>query len=147
MQLEIGERKYDGMAWKVAHHRLADELLQTSVIYAPAVVALCRAVEVGAVAHVTGGGLAGNLARVLPRGCDAVDERGSWEVPRIFSEVQRVGDVADDEMARVFNLGIGMVVVVRPADLVATHDELRSCGVESVDLGTVVQGEGRVLFA
>jgi len=144
--LEVGRQPLEGPAWKGAHHSLADELLRPSVIYAPAVVTLCRAVEVGAVAHVTGGGLAGNLARVLPRGCDAVVEQGSWEVPRIFTEIQRVGDVADEEMARVFNLGIGMVVVVRPDDLFATHDELRSCGVESVNLGTVTHGEGRVLF-
>jgi phosphoribosylformylglycinamidine cyclo-ligase len=144
--LEIGRQPLDGPAWKGAHHSLADELLRPSVIYAPAVVALCRAVEVGAVAHVTGGGLAGNLARVLPRGCDAVVERGSWEVPRIFTEIQRVGEVADEEMARVFNLGIGMVVVVRPDDVFATHDALRSCGVESANLGTVTEGDGQVLF-
>lgn len=145
--LELAGRPLEGPAWKGAHHSLADELLRPSVIYAPAVVALCRAVEVGAVAHITGGGLAGNLSRVLPRGCDAVIERGSWEVPRIFTEVQRAGDVADEEMARVFNLGIGMVVVLRPGDVFAAHDELRSCGVESVNLGTVTQGEGRVLLA
>ncbi len=144
--LDVGRRPLDGPAWQGAHHSLADELLRPSVIYAPAVVALCRAVEVRAVAHVTGGGLTGNLARVLPRGCDAVIERGSWEVPRIFIEIQRLGDVADEEMTRVFNLGIGMVVIVRPEDVFTTHDELRSCGVESVDLGTVTEGEGRVSF-
>ena len=65
-------------------------------------------------AHITGGGVPGNLDRVLPEGCRAVIERGSWPVPRIFAEVQAAGDVADDEMARVFNLGIGLVAVVPP---------------------------------
>jgi phosphoribosylformylglycinamidine cyclo-ligase len=142
--LELAGRPLDGPAWEGAHHSLADELLRPSVIYAPAIVALCRSVEVGALAHVTGGGLPANLARVLPRGCDAVIERGSWDVPPIFAEIQRVGDVTDDEMARVFNLGIGMVAVVRPGDRFKTHDVLRSCGVESVDLGEVVAGEGGV---
>jgi phosphoribosylformylglycinamidine cyclo-ligase len=142
--LELAGRPLDGPAWEGAHHSLADELLRPSVIYAPAIVALCRSVEVGALAHVTGGGLPANLARVLPRGCDAVIERGSWDVPPIFAEIQRVGEVTDDEMARVFNLGIGMVAVVRPGDRFKTHDVLRSCGVESVDLGEVVAGEGGV---
>jgi phosphoribosylformylglycinamidine cyclo-ligase len=142
--LELAGRPLDGPAWEGAHHSLADELLRPSVIYAPAIVALCRSVEVGALAHVTGGGLPANLARVLPRGCDAVIERGSWDVPPIFAEIQRVGEVTDDEMARVFNLGIGMVAVVRPGDRFKTHDVLRSCGVESIDLGEVVAGEGGV---
>jgi phosphoribosylformylglycinamidine cyclo-ligase len=142
--LELAARPLDGPAWEGAHHSLADELLRPSVIYAPAVVALCRAVEVGALAHVTGGGLPANLARVLPRDCDAVIERGSWQVPTIFAEIQRLGEVADDEMARVFNLGVGMVAVVRPDDHFRTHDVLRSCGVESVDLGEVVAGDGGV---
>jgi phosphoribosylformylglycinamidine cyclo-ligase len=142
--LEVAGRTLDDPAWEGAHHSLADELLRPSVIYAPPVVALCRAVEVGAVAHVTGGGLPANLARVLPRGCEAVVERGSWDVPEIFGEIQRLGQVTDDEMVRVFNLGVGMVAVVRPDDRFRTHDVLRSCGVESVDLGEVVAGEGGV---
>ena len=74
--------------------------------------ALRRAVTVHGFAHITGGGLPGNVARVLPAGCDAVFRRGSWPVPPIFGEIQRRGEIPDDEMARVFNLGIGMVAVV-----------------------------------
>jgi phosphoribosylformylglycinamidine cyclo-ligase len=88
--------------------------------------------------------LAGNLARVLPRTSDAVVRRGAWEVPRIFGEIQRLGDVADDEMARVFNLGIGMVAAVPSDDVLRTHDVLRSHGVASVEIGEVVPGEGLV---
>ena len=65
-------------------------------------------------AHITGGGLPGNLARVLPPGCDAEVERGAGRRRAIFAEIQRLGDVDDDEMARVFNLGLGMVLVVAP---------------------------------
>ena len=142
--LEIGDRSLEGPAWDGAHHSLADELLRPSVVYAPAVVALCRAAEVRAMAHVTGGGLASNLARVLPDSCDAIVTRGTWEVPPIFDEIQRAGDVAPDEMGRVFNLGIGMVAAVRPDDVFRAHDALRSAGVQSVDIGEVTSGAGQV---
>ncbi|MBV8236435.1 MAG: phosphoribosylformylglycinamidine cyclo-ligase [Acidimicrobiia bacterium] len=141
--LDVAGRDLDGPAWGGAHHSLADELLRPSDVYAAALTALGRAVEVRALAHVTGGGLPGNLSRVLPAACDAVVQRGTWEVPRIFDEIQRLGDVSDAEMARVFNLGIGMVAVVAPGDVLRTHDVLRSHGVASVEIGEVVAGEGR----
>ncbi|MCZ7628091.1 MAG: AIR synthase-related protein [Microthrixaceae bacterium] len=93
---------------------VGEEMLRPSVVYAPAIAALCEAVEVHAVAHVTGGGLPGNVNRVLSGGLDAVLDPGSWEPPRIFGELQLVGGVSDAEMRRVFNMGIGMVAVVPP---------------------------------
>jgi phosphoribosylformylglycinamidine cyclo-ligase len=95
---------------------VADELLEPSVIYAPGVARLLGDVDVRAVAHVTGGGLVGNLPRVLPAGLDARVQRSAWEPPAVFAEIQRRGQVADDEMLKVFNMGIGMVVVVPPED-------------------------------
>ena len=142
--LELAGRSLDDPAWPGAHHSLADELLRPSVIYAPALNALCRAMPVSGLAHVTGGGLPGNVARILPRTCDAVVRRGSWDVPEIFREIQRLGEVSDEEMSRVFNLGIGMVAVVPPEEVFRAHDVLRSHGVESVDIGEVVPGEGTV---
>ena len=103
-------------------------------------------VDVRALAHVTGGGLPGNLARVLPDECDAVVHRGSWEVPEIFNEIQRLGEVGDDEMERVFNLGVGMVAVVPADDAFRALDVLRGQGLESREIGEVVPGEGRVVF-
>ena len=140
--LEVADLPLDGPAWSGAHHSLADELLRPSVVYAPAVVALSHAVTVSAWAHITGGGLPANLARALPRGCDAVLDARSWEVPRIFAEIQRLGQVTDDEMAKVFNLGIGMVAIVRPDDVFKAHDVLRGAGMESIDIGEIVHGEG-----
>ncbi len=75
---------------------------------------LARRVPVHGFAHVTGGGIPGNLARVLPDRCDGVVWRGTWEEPRIFAEIQRAGDVPDLEMQHVFNLGVGMLAVSRP---------------------------------
>ena len=90
-------------------HSVADELLRPSVIYAPAVLAVRAALgdALHACAHITGGGIVGNLPRVLPDGLGAVLDRSAWEEPRIFAEIQRLGSVAEDEMDRVFNRGVG----------------------------------------
>jgi phosphoribosylformylglycinamidine cyclo-ligase len=116
---------------------VADELLVPSVIYAPAVLRLLGpdGVDVRAVAHVTGGGLVGNLPRVLPAGVDAHVDRSTWEQPRVFREIQRLGSVASDEMARVFNLGLGMVVAVPPADVSRALALLAESGHRAVEIG------------
>lgn len=141
----LAGRPLDGPAWAGAAHTLADELLKPSVLYAPAVLDLLESVEeVHAVAHVTGGGLPGNLPRVLPPDLDAVIEAGRWEVPRIFKEVQEAGGISGDEMARVFNLGVGMVVVVPPSSLEAAIRVLRARGHRAVEVGRLVRGSGGV---
>jgi phosphoribosylformylglycinamidine cyclo-ligase len=119
-------------------HTVVDELLRPSVIYAPALRALLGDVDVRAIAHITGGGIVGNLPRVLPVGVDAELERSAWEVPRIFSEIQRRGDIADAEMARVFNLGLGMVVAVPPGDVARALAVLRGAGHAAVEVGRLV---------
>jgi len=131
-------------AWPGAGHTLADELLRPSLVYAPAVLAAVAAAEVHAAAHITGGGLPGNLNRVLPPGCDAVVERDRWSAPPIFTEIQRLGDIDDDEMARVFNLGLGMVLVVAPAAVDAALSALIAAGQRAVVVGGIVEGNGRV---
>jgi phosphoribosylformylglycinamidine cyclo-ligase len=142
--LERAGRSLDDPAYPDAHRSLADELLEPSVIYAPAVSRLLGEVDIRAIAHITGGGIVGNVARVLPDGLDAVIHRSSWEVPRIFGEIQRLGDVNDEEMARVFNLGIGMVVAVPAGDRFHALDVLRDAGHRAVDIGEVVTGHGAV---
>lgn len=144
--LEKAQLPLDGPAFPGAHHTLAEELLTPSVIYAPAVLALQRAVEVRAVCHVTGGGLAGNLVRVLPKGVDVTVDPSSWEEPRIFAEIRRHGDIDQDEMRKVFNLGIGMVVVVPQDDAYRALDVLRSNGQRATEIGTITKGTGQVHF-
>jgi phosphoribosylformylglycinamidine cyclo-ligase len=142
--LDRAGRRLDEPAWPGAHHTVGDELIRPSVIYAPAMRKLRERVDVHAFAHVTGGGLPDNLARVLPAGCDAVIRRGTWSEPRIFAEIQAAGDVADDEMTHVFNLGLGMLVVVAPEDRFATLDVVRAAGQEAEIVGQVSEGRGRV---
>jgi phosphoribosylformylglycinamidine cyclo-ligase len=144
--LESAGRSLGEPAWSGAPHSLGDELLVPSVVYAPAIAALLRHVDVRAIAHVTGGGLPGNVVRVLPEGTDARIDPSTWEAPRIFGEIQRLGEVSDDEMRKVFNLGIGMVVVVAPDEVHRTLDLLRTEGHRATQIGEVVAGRGNVQF-
>ena len=120
---------------------LADELIRPSVIYTPAVRAAIAAAEVHAAAHITGGGFEGNIPRALPDGTRAVLERGSWEVPALFGEIRRLGRVSDEEMARVFNLGLGMVLVVGAASAGDALEALGTAGLAPVIVGRVEEGE------
>ena len=140
--LERAGRSLDEAAWPGADHSLGEELLRPSEIYAPALVDLRRHAEVHAFAHVTGGGIPGNLARVLPDECDGVVQRGSWEEPRIFAEVQAAGDVPGDEMDHVFNLGLGMLALVPSGDAHAALDAVRASGHQAWDVGEIVDGHG-----
>lgn len=144
--LDLAGKKYSDPAWDGAEHSVADELLLPSVLYGPAVVSLVEAVDAHAIVHVTGGGIPGNLPRALPDDCDAVVDRSRWEVPRVFGEVQRIGGISDEEMSKVFNLGIGMIVVVSPKDANGAIDVLRARGHRAVEIGQIVGGTGEVVF-
>lgn len=119
---------------------VADDLLLPSVIYAPAVVATLGEVAVHGVAHVTGGGIPGNLPRALPDDVGWWLDRSTWDVPPIFGRIQALGDVADDEMARVFNLGIGMILVVPPAAVADAIACLGRFGHDARVIGEVTSG-------
>jgi phosphoribosylformylglycinamidine cyclo-ligase len=143
---DIAGRSLDDPAWDGAHHTLGEELLSPSVIYSPAIAALLRVVDVRAVAHITGGGIPGNLNRVLTESLDAVVDRGTWEPPRVFTEIQQLGSVSDEEMAKVFNMGIGMVAVVPADEVYASLDVLRTAGHRAVHIGQVEPGSGAVRY-
>ncbi|MHB8220248.1 MAG: phosphoribosylformylglycinamidine cyclo-ligase [Acidimicrobiales bacterium] len=138
----------DGPAWDGATQSLADELLTPSVIYAPAVLDAVAAAGGGvhACAHITGGGIPGNVVRVLPPDCDAELDRRTWTRPRLMGEIARLGDVADDEMARVFNLGLGMVVVVDHHAVDAVLGAFSNAGHRATVVGHVVTGTRRVVL-
>jgi len=113
-------------------------LLAPTRIYVPAVLALLRAVEVAALAHVTGGGLPENLPRVLPAGLGAVIHTDSWQLPEVFAWLQREGDIATAEMFRVFNCGVGMVACVPRGQVSAALDCLHAQDEQAWLLGEVV---------
>jgi phosphoribosylformylglycinamidine cyclo-ligase len=139
-------RALDDEAWPGAGHSLADELLRPSLIYTPAVLALLSKVRVRAVAHITGGGLPGNVPRVLPPDLDAVLQLGSWPVPRIFGEVQEAARLGAAEMARTFNLGLGMVVALPPEDWPTAISTVAELGFSASVVGQLVPGSGRCLM-
>jgi phosphoribosylformylglycinamidine cyclo-ligase len=144
--IERAGRQLDEPAWEGASHSLADELLRPSVIYAPAVLSLLRQLEVHAVAHITGGGLPGNLPRALPGELDAVISWGTWPRPRIFTEIQKAAAIDDAEMARTFNLGLGMVIALPPEQASEALLLAAQAGIEASIVGRVVTGRGRLLF-
>jgi phosphoribosylformylglycinamidine cyclo-ligase len=138
--LERAGRSLDDPAWRGAHHSLGEELLAPSVIYAKALLELRRHVPVHAFVHVTGGGIPGNLVRVLPPHCHAIVRRGRWEEPRIFAEIQAAGDVTDDEMEQVFNLGLGMLAVLPRNEAHRALDTVRNAGHDAWLVGELVEG-------
>ncbi|HTT60154.1 MAG TPA: phosphoribosylformylglycinamidine cyclo-ligase [Acidimicrobiales bacterium] len=125
---------------------LGEELLVPSVIYAPTVLALTRGFTgaIHAAAHITGGGIVGNVARVLPDDCDAVIDMASFATPEIFFEIQRRGPVSAPEMVRTFNCGLGMVVVLEAASANDAVALAESRGVPASVVGEVREGTGRV---
>jgi phosphoribosylformylglycinamidine cyclo-ligase len=146
--LERAGRGLGDPAWAGADHTLADELLRPSVIYTPAVLAAGAALDDGlhACAHITGGGILGNLPRVLPDGLGAVLERAAWVEPRIFEEIRRLGSVDQAEMDRVFNRGVGMALVVAAGRVDDALVALAAVGQPSTVIGTVVAGPPGVVI-
>lgn len=121
---------------------LGDELLTPTRIYARDCLALAGSCAVRTFAHVTGGGLAANLARVLPPGTDAVLDRATWQPGPVFRLLAERGRVADGDLEQVFNLGVGMVAIVAPADSDRALRLLADRGVPSWALGEIVAGTG-----
>ena len=143
---EVANRSLDDPAWEGAETTLADELLAPSVIYTPTVGAVLAEHEVHAVAHITGGGLIGNLPRVIGTEVDALVDTKAWAPPRIFTELQAMGDNSDDEMGRVFNMGVGMVLVVPQNQADGVLNTLANQGQKASIIGQLVDGSGCVTF-
>lgn len=100
--------------------------------------------QVHAMAHITGGGLPGNLDRALPAHLDADVDLDAWTTPNVFTVLADAGHVADAEMYRAFNMGVGMVVIAAPADAGAIVRAAATAGVDAFEMGRIVSGSGRV---
>lgn len=134
-----------------AERTLGQVLLTPTRIYADSIVKLQRAYRVKQVisgmAHITGSGLAENLVRSIPSRCDAVIDRSAWPVLPVFKFLQEHGGIADAEMERVFNLGIGYCLIVRPSFADSIKEQLEKLGETAYVIGEIVKGKGRVRYA
>jgi phosphoribosylformylglycinamidine cyclo-ligase len=118
------------------------KLLEPTRIYVKPVLKLLESVPVKGLAHITGGGVVGNVPRMLPKGTKAVIRKNAWPRPEVFQWLQKTGNVAEDEMWRVFNCGIGMVVVVPRDKMQAATKLLEREGERVFEIGEVEKGSG-----
>jgi phosphoribosylformylglycinamidine cyclo-ligase len=127
---------------------LGEVLLTPTRIYADSIVKLLRQYKVKKIitgmAHITGSGMSGNLCRALHPGVDAVVDRSSWPMPPLFAFLQKHGNVDTEEMHRVFNMGIGYTLIVRPAFAESVKERLEKLGETVYVIGKVVKGKGEV---
>ena len=116
-------------------------LLACHKSYVGSILSLRKACDIKGIAHITGGGLPANIERILPDGCIAYIRNGTWEIPPIFPFLQEKGDVEEPEMYRVFNMGIGMVVIVAPDAVDAALESLNASGESTYRIGEVIAGK------
>jgi phosphoribosylformylglycinamidine cyclo-ligase len=127
--------------------KVGNELMRTHRSYWPVIKKLMTAECVSAMAHITGGGITENLPRVLPRGVSAVIEYGSWPVLPIFTHLQTLGNVPQDDMMRTFNMGIGMLLVVPSKKFKKAQTVLDRAGEKYYTIGRIVKGERKVSYS
>jgi len=124
-----------------ANRTLGDVLLEPTRIYVRALLALVQEGLIKGLAHITGGGLLENIPRVLPKRCHAVIEAGRWDLPAVFSLLQDGGNIAPEEMARTFNCGVGMAVVVSPEHSDRVSQALQGADETVFEIGRIEEGQ------
>jgi phosphoribosylformylglycinamidine cyclo-ligase len=143
---EVARYKPDTFVSEIKN-KVGTELLRTHKSYFSILRRLIDADCVAAMAHITGGGITENLPRVLPRGTAAVIEIGSWPVLPIFTHLQKLGNVPEDDMLRTFNMGLGMLVVVPAGKFKKAQGLLDRAGEKAYAVGRIVKGERKVTYA
>ncbi|HET7184725.1 MAG TPA: phosphoribosylformylglycinamidine cyclo-ligase [Terriglobales bacterium] len=128
-------------------NKVGNELMRVHKSYWPVLKKLVDGDAVSAMAHITGGGITGNLPRALPKGTAAVVEMGTWPVQPIFQHLQQLGSIPQDEMMRTFNMGIGMILVVPPKKFKKVQTVLERVGEKAFTMGRIVKGERKVLYS
>lgn len=120
---------------------LIDALMAPTRIYVKSLLPLIRSGKIGALAHITGGGLLENIPRALPKGLHAVIDADAWAQPRLMAFLQAQGGIEPGEMARTFNCGVGMAVIVRAEDAVDVTQQLEAAGETVLTIGRIEAGE------
>jgi phosphoribosylformylglycinamidine cyclo-ligase len=120
---------------------LGTALLAPTRIYVKAVLSLLKTAQIDGLAHITGGGLTENIVRILPEGLGIEIDTRAWSRPAVFAWLQEQGGITDSEMLRTFNCGIGMVMIVPPAEAVSLASKTSELGIECFDIGTVTASE------
>ena len=142
---EILELKIDEYVEELSG-KVYEVLLTPTKIYVKPVLNLLEEVEVKGIAHITGGGIPGNLARILPESVDAVIKKGTWEVLPVFRFIQEKGNVSEEEMFKTFNMGIGLCIVVSPEDAEKAEKVLKEAGETVYRIGEIRKGSGKVVI-
>ncbi len=118
---------------------IGEELLAPTKIYSETIQRLIRDLPVLGLAHITGGGISDNILRIIPKACKVVIRKGSWEVPPVFTFLQKAGNVSENEMMRTFNNGIGMIAVVPEKSVQDVLERLNGLGEKGFVIGEIVE--------
>ena len=140
------ERSSAALDQSIGETTLGEALLAPTRIYVRPILALLKAVPIHGIAHITGGGLPGNIPRVLPGNCDCRIDATAWPRPEIFQWLQSEGSIDDTEMLRTFNCGIGLVIIVSSDTAAQAHEMLEASGETVYRLGEVQAGSRGIVF-
>jgi len=140
------ERSSATLDQAIGETTLGEALLAPTRIYVRPILALLKAVPIHGIAHITGGGLPGNIPRILPGNCDCRIDATAWPRPEIFQWLQSEGSIDDTEMLRTFNCGIGLVIIVSSDTAAQAHEMLEASGETVYRLGEVQAGSRGIVF-
>ena len=140
------ERSSAALDQSIGETTLGEALLAPTRIYVRPILALLKAVPIHGIAHITGGGLPGNIPRILPGNCDCRIDATAWPRPEIFQWLQSEGSIDDTEMLRTFNCGIGLVIIVSSDTAAQAHEMLEASGETVYRLGEVQAGSRGIVF-
>lgn len=140
------ERSSATLDQPIGETTLGEALLAPTRIYVRPILALLKAMPIHGIAHITGGGLTGNIPRILPDNCDCRIDATAWPRPEIFQWLQSEGSIDDTEMLRTFNCGIGLVIIVSSDTAAQAHEMLKASGETVYRLGEVQAGSRGIIF-
>jgi len=143
---EIVKRSKVSLTELIGDTPLGELLLSPTRIYVSAVLSLLKAIDISGIAHITGGGLTGNIQRILPSGLEAIINRSTWAQPLVFQWLETIGNIASKEMLGTFNCGVGLVLIMKKDDVTIARKILEAEGETVFILGDITKGERGVVI-